>query len=261
MLTPNCRYEESIRPQLPPNVAQVLDEFVAGARAAFATDLVAAVLFGSAAEGRLRPASDVNLILVIRAFTAEHAAAIESRLRFVEAAIRLRVMFLKESEIAAAAEAFAQKFADIAARHAVVWAAEGKAADPFGSLIVPREALARQVEQVLLNLSIRLRERAAADWPREDVLARELANAIGPLRACAQSLLELEGRTTDSPKTAFAEMIARPGAPHPYLAGYYSSLRERTLPPSGSGVTVSAALLATMELIDWMRSFRRTSNL
>src|SRR5206468_2852875 len=42
----------------PEVVARVLDDFVAAARDAFADDLVAIVLFGSAAEGALRATSD-----------------------------------------------------------------------------------------------------------------------------------------------------------------------------------------------------------
>jgi len=48
--------------------ARVLDEFVAAAREAFGHDLVSIVLFGSAAEGALRATSDVNVIVVLRAF-------------------------------------------------------------------------------------------------------------------------------------------------------------------------------------------------
>ena len=49
-------------------VDALLDELVAGAREAFGADLIAVVLFGSAAEGRLRKTSDVNVIAVTRRF-------------------------------------------------------------------------------------------------------------------------------------------------------------------------------------------------
>jgi len=47
-------------------VESVLAELVAAARSAFADALVSVVLFGSAAEGRLRPASDVNLLILLK---------------------------------------------------------------------------------------------------------------------------------------------------------------------------------------------------
>lgn len=241
-----------IRGQLPARVTRVLDEFVAASREAFGEALVAAVLFGSAAEGRLRPVSDVNLVLVLRSFAPVHAKTLEPRLRFSEAAIRLRVMFLLEPEITAAASAFAQKFADIGARRLVWWGET----DPFANLAVPREALARQIEQVLLNLTLRLRERAARDWSHDDVLRQVLTDAVGPLRASAQGLFAINGQPATSPKAALAALAAMPGAPHPHLAHYFSSLREG----EAEAGTAGAALMATIELIAWMRSWRGTSH-
>jgi len=229
---------------LPETVTRVLDEFLEAARQACGPALQSAVLFGSAAEGRLRPASDVNLILVLSTFSPEAAAALTKPLRFAESAIKLRVMFLLASEIPAAATAFAQKFSDISKRHRVLLGA-----DPFAGIAAPREALQRQVEQVLLNLAIRLRERAAVGWQQEDVLARAVSDAVGPVRACAQSILELGGRSAESPKAALEALLGTAGAPHPHLADYFSRLRERSPEPG----TIGNALMETMELIAWMR--------
>lgn len=46
--------------EIPPPIAKALDEIVAAARHALEPDLLSVVLFGSAAEGRMRPTSDVN---------------------------------------------------------------------------------------------------------------------------------------------------------------------------------------------------------
>ena len=43
---------------LPANVNSVLTEFIASTREAFGSDLRSVVLYGSGAEGRLRPTSD-----------------------------------------------------------------------------------------------------------------------------------------------------------------------------------------------------------
>src|ERR1700730_11137409 len=98
---------------LPGNVAAALSIFLAAARDALSADLVSAVVFGSAAEGQLGPASDVNLLLVLRAFAPEKIAQMRDAFLAAEAAIKLRVMFLLEDELSSAAEYFAQKFADI----------------------------------------------------------------------------------------------------------------------------------------------------
>ena len=56
-------------PQLPPPIAEVLNSFLQSAKDALGPDLLSVVLFGSAAEGKLRATSDLNLILVLASFT------------------------------------------------------------------------------------------------------------------------------------------------------------------------------------------------
>src|SRR2546428_157835 len=137
---------------LPDVVARVLDAFVAAAREAFGDDLVSVVLFGSAAEGALRATSDVNLIVILRAFDRARADAVRDAARVAHAAAGLRAMFLLREEVEQAAAAFAQKFADVRRRHRVLWGE-----DPFARLAVPRAALVARTNQVLLNLVLRLR--------------------------------------------------------------------------------------------------------
>lgn len=231
---------------LPEAVKKVLEGFLESAREACGTALEAAVLFGSAAEGRLRATSDVNLILVLSSFDAATAASrLEQPLRFAETAIRLKVMFLLRSELAAAADAFAQKFHDISTRRLVIYGA-----DPFAALVVPPEAHRRQVEQVLLNLGIQLREQMARNWSRQDVLSRVLADAVGPLRGCAHSILALSGHPAASPKAALEALLAEPAAASfTHLPQYYSRLREQAAEPGSA----SKAPQETVELIAWMR--------
>src|SRR5260370_23809687 len=103
--------------QLSQPVRTALQVFVAGAQEAFAEDLLSVTLFGSAAEGRLRTTSDVNVIVVLSRCTPARLAAIGNAYRLAHAAIQLSAMFILDTEIAVAAEAFAVKFSDIAARH------------------------------------------------------------------------------------------------------------------------------------------------
>ena len=89
---------------LPPDIAQELDAFVEAARAALGDDLVSAVLFGSAAEGRLRATSDVNLMLVLVRFAPERVDALREPLRRAHATIALETMLILDSEVPLAAE-------------------------------------------------------------------------------------------------------------------------------------------------------------
>ena len=182
---------------LPETVTRWLNDFVASAKDAFRTDLLSITLFGSAAEGRLRPSSDVNLIVVLKKFDQNAADAVSDTFRAAHAAVLLEAMFILENEIALAAESFAVKFSDIETRHEVLF---GK--DYFSDLEIPRDALKFRVRQVLANQVLRLRESYVLNSFQDEQLSRIIAGVAGPLRAAAVTLLKLKGRSSPSPKDA-----------------------------------------------------------
>lgn len=185
------------------NVSTTLSSFIASAKKAFGENLLSAVLYGSGAEGKLRPTSDVNLILLLASFEREQADHLREPLRLAGAAIKLRVMFLLQDELNPVSQAFAVKFADIARRHVVLFGD-----DPFASLIVPREDAILRLKQTLLNLTLRLRETYIARSLREEQVVAVIADTAGPLRSCASTLLELEGNAVSSPKEALERIAA-----------------------------------------------------
>lgn len=216
---------------LPAEVARALDEFVAAARDALGDQLLSVVLFGSAAEGRLRATSDVNVILVLARFDPVRVDALREPLRLAHALIGLEVMLLREDEIAAAGEAFAVKFADIEHRRRVLFGP-----DPFASLQVTREAMLRRVGQVLLNTKLRLRERYAMVSLREEQAARVVADAAAPLRAAAAALLRIEGRPQPTPRQALETLASELGPEWAPVLARVSEAREKTrLPPGEAG--------------------------
>src|SRR6185295_1352607 len=120
---------------LPENVERVLEGFVQSAQTAFGPDLVSVVLYGSAAEGRMRATSDVNVIVVLSRFDGTAAARIRDPLNLAETAVQLRSMFLLSDEIGPASEAFAQKFADVLRRRKILYGT-----DPFTGVQISRAA-------------------------------------------------------------------------------------------------------------------------
>lgn len=208
--------------EIPPVIQQALEGFVAAARQAFGDDLRSVVLFGSAAEGRLRASSDVNVLLVLSRYTREQADRIREPYRTAHAAIQMDVMFLLESEISDASESFAVKFNDIVSRHRVLFGS-----NPFERLSISREATIRRLRQVLLNLRLRLRERYALVSLREEQLAPIIADNAGPIRASAATILKLEGKAVSSPKEALALFTADlPGGPWQPVLEHISEARE-----------------------------------
>ncbi|MBL8360288.1 MAG: nucleotidyltransferase domain-containing protein [Rubrivivax sp.] len=220
-------------------VERHLADLVAACVSTLGDALRSVVLFGSAAEGRLRATSDVNLLLVLASFDAPAADRLREPLRVARAAIDLHPMFLLEPEVPAAMEAFALRFADIAARHRVL-----HGSDPFAGVTLPRDALVRRLRQVLLNLQIRARERYLVLSLREEQLARHIADSAGPLRTAAASLLQLEGRAAPSPKEALETFVAGLGeAGLQQALAAMSRAREEQLLAPGEAPEVALQLM------------------
>jgi hypothetical protein len=232
--------------ELSGDVTRLLDDFVGAARQAFGDRLESVVLYGSAAEGALRATSDVNVILVLSAFERERADQLRDAFTMAHAAIRLSAMFLLAEEVPAAAEAFAQKFDDVRRRHRVLW---GR--DPFAALTPSRAALVTRLNQVLLNLTLRLRAAYVARSQREEQLVTVVADAAPPLRTAAASLLELEGRPAAPAKAALREAARAVAGPlaEATLVRMSQARETGTLPAGVAGDTV-------LELIALARGLR-----
>jgi len=185
---------------LPAHVDRVLEDFMAAARQVCGDALHSVVLYGSGAEGRLRATSDVNLILVLAEFTPQIADGLREPLRVGQAAARLAVMFLLESEVSAAVNAYPVKYLDIIRRHRIL-----HGSNPFEGLSFSRDACVFRLKQVLLNLRLRLRSLYILRGLNEEQLALVVADAAGPLRSCAATLLELEDHP--APREALEQIM------------------------------------------------------
>ena len=191
---------------LPKPVALVLEEFVTAVLEAAGPQLDSVILFGSAAEGRLRSTSDLNLLVVADGLTLAKLDAIRGAFLTGRSAAGLTVMFVEKAELPRAMEAFAVKFTDIKARHRLLYGSS-----PLESLEITRAATIRRVRQVLLNLTLRLREQYVIDGEHEERLARIVADVTGPIRACAATLIALKDGRTLAPKTALEKAFAERG--------------------------------------------------
>ena len=227
--------ESDSLPALPEQVSRILRDFIDAAKAAFAGDLQSIVLYGSAAEGRLRPTSDVNVLLVVRRFDYAPAESLREPLRVAQAAIRLSPMFVLEKELPDSIRSFAEKFADILRRRHILFGA-----DPFVGVTIPREIVIARLDQVLLNLILRLRESYVLRGLREEQLALTVAEATGPVRSCAATLLELQGRRMKSGSEALAAFIAQAAVNEwqEVLPRLSEAREQRLLPPGVAAKTL-----------------------
>lgn len=216
---------------LPAEVALGLEEFCRANIEGFGDALSAIVLFGSAAEGRLRATSDVNVLVVLRRFEQANVDRVREAARTALAAIQLHAMFVLEQELPAATEAFAVKFQDILNRRAVL-----VGDDPFRGVTITRQRIVERLRQDLLDTSIRLRATYVLVSLREEQLARVIAEAAAPLRAAAAAIAALEGKPAEHPKEALAALAANlPGGPWTDVLGGLSDAREDAKLPPGVG--------------------------
>jgi predicted nucleotidyltransferase len=236
---------DSGTPRLPGPVEEILARVVDAAQRSFGDDLRSVVLYGSAAEGRMRATSDVNVLLVLRRFDRERVDLFREPMRLAQVAAGVVLMFLLEGEIADAAEAFAVKFADIARRRRVL---HGE--DVFAKLVASRAAQVARLRQMLLNLTLRLRSRYALVSLREEKLALVMADLAGPLRAAAATLLELEGRGARAPREALLEVAREIGGEWDAVLERLSMARETRALPAGTAVQ---SVFALMDLTEKMR--------
>ena len=214
----------SLLEDLPRAAAQVLEELVTALVATAATQLDSVILFGSGAEGRLRSTSDLNLLVVVDGLTLEQLDALRQSFLTGRSAAGLTVMFVEKAEVPRAMDAFAVKFTDIKARHRVLYGSS-----PLDSIEITREATVRRVRQVLLNLTLRLREQYVIEGEHEERLARIVADVTGPMRACAATLIALKDGRTLAPKAAMEELLAGAGWDE-CLAGMSTVHRGEHLP-------------------------------
>src|SRR5258708_6936320 len=199
MLTGNSTFmeEDDFLNGLPANLNRVLTGFIESSKDVFEKDLVSVVLYGSTAEGKTRAVSDVNIVIVLKAFDQDKANAFCEPLRKAQVAVELKAMFLLESEVDSALNAFAVKFADILRRRRILYGE-----DPFAGATILRAAYIIRLKQTLLNLTLRLRESYISRGTREEQIVRTIEESAGPLRSCAAALLELQHIKVGTPKEA-----------------------------------------------------------
>lgn len=188
---------------LPDAVAEWISRTARALIESFGADLQSLILFGSAADGRMRASSDVNLLVVVHRLEAAALDRASAALQTAHAAVELNAMFLLVSELGLATDSFAVKFEDILHRRALI---HGE--DPFVGLKVPRAVLARQVRQLLLNIALRLRTQYALHRDHAEVLAAVIADNAAPLRRCAQAILELRGDSCAGPKECLEKLAS-----------------------------------------------------
>ena len=175
---------------LPQSVQERLDELVQTLKTMLAEDLVAVVVFGSAARGDYRAGeSNVDLIVIVKADPKEKLAAIGPALSLARFSARIEAMILRADEIPRASDCFPLLYADVARSSVTLF---GKS--PFDDLVIASAHKRLRIEQELREARIRLR-RVVSDMSDDAAFGRALDRKVKQLRGTLFALLELRGTT------------------------------------------------------------------
>ena len=145
-------------------------------------DLISLLIFGSAVSDEYNEEhSNINLILVIKQDSEALFGALRDPLTEMVKRFRISPMIITEEEVLTSADVFPSKFIDIVHNHKVLYGT-----DPFADLKVRDEHLRLRCEQILKNMSLRMRRllvtRTDSDFLRREVIHSFLPAFLSTLR-------------------------------------------------------------------------------
>ncbi|HSB68159.1 MAG TPA: hypothetical protein VLT62_02335 [Candidatus Methylomirabilis sp.] len=168
---------------------KVLERFVQDVQGLYAEDLLAILLYGSAASGEhVIGRSDLNVAIVLRRVAPPLLRKAAAHLRTWHRQGFATPMFFDPDFLQASLDVFAIEFLDMQERHRVLWGV-----DPFADLAIGRGNLRLQCEQELRGKLLRLRQSYVESAQTPSELERILGVAVSSLVVLARTLLRLGG--------------------------------------------------------------------
>ncbi|MDE3199026.1 MAG: hypothetical protein KGN84_21940 [Acidobacteriota bacterium] len=153
---------------------EVLDQLVAKLSKALGSDLIATVLYGSAAAGDYHHKfSDYNVLCVLAKITPEQLRATEPIFRWWREKGNPSPLLLTEEEFRTSSDCFPLEFRDIREHHRVL-----QGTDVVSGVTVEYVHYRAQVEHELRAKLLRLRQKASGILSDKEVLGRLLADSV-----------------------------------------------------------------------------------
>lgn len=182
---------------------KILEGFVQDVQGLYADDLLAILLYGSAATGEhVAGRSDINTAIVLRHLTPALLRQAAGRLRNWHRQGFATPMFFDPEYVHASLDVFAIEFLDMQERHRVLWGA-----DLFADLSIGRANLRFQCEQELRGKLLRLRQSYVESAHVPGELERILGVAMSSLVVLARTLLRLGGAVPSGGAEAILERV------------------------------------------------------
>jgi hypothetical protein len=182
-------------------VEQKLTELVKRLQPAFGDELVAAILYGSAAAGDYHQhSSDLNVLCVLKKVSPHELVQSEPVFRWWRDQGNPPPLLLSEEEVQTATDSFPMEFHDMQEQRRILF---GK--DVIASLTIDRSFYRAQVEHELRAKQIRLRQRAAEALSNSERLLRLMIDSVSTFCVLGRHALILSGR---EPRWKKTEIVA-----------------------------------------------------
>jgi hypothetical protein len=219
----------------------------------FGDDLVAAVLYGSAARGDHRPGiSDLNILVIIRGLGMEHLKRATAAVAEWTSAGNPPPLMLSDLEWRSSADVFPIEYSDIRDAHILL-----AGLDPFGAMHIHAEHLRLQLEHELRSRKIQLREGFLAVGDSPDQLGGLLMRSLPTFLALFRAALRLADEPVPPAPESIVEAIAARADfnPAPILEVIRRRNAGHSLVTSLDGSVAPGFLHAIERAASWLDSF------
>jgi predicted nucleotidyltransferase len=181
---------------------EALTRLVAALRDGYGPELLAVILYGSTAvEDHVPGASDVNLLVMLRAVTPEALRRAKRPLAAWPGEPPLLPLFLSPEELRASTDVFPIELLDMRDRHRVLWGE-----DPLREVALSDADLRRQLEAELRGKWLRLRQSYLRDTGDAVALRSLLRESLSSFQVLFAAALRLRGEAKPPRR---AELFAR----------------------------------------------------
>jgi predicted nucleotidyltransferase len=168
---------------------QILTGFVGDVRELYGEDLLAVLLYGSAAAGEHVPGrSDLNVVVVLRRLTPAHLRRAAGHLRRWRRRGFATPLFFDPEILDDSLDVFPIEFLDMQGRHRMLWGP-----DLLADLVISQGNLRLQCEQELRGKLMKLRQSYVESAHAPGELERVLMAAASSIAVLARTLLRLDG--------------------------------------------------------------------
>ncbi len=182
-----------------------LDELVSQLRAAYGAGLQSVVLYGSAAAGEHIPKrSDYNVLVIVESLAPEALRAASAVSRAWNDAGNPAPLTLTTAEWRGSADIFPMEYADILARHRVLFGQP-----PFDGIRVDPSDLRLHLEQEAMGKLLRLRQGILASGGDHTRQIELLGASVSAIMIILRAFIRLHGEEPPTDNVALSERAAR----------------------------------------------------